>query len=100
MDEIPFGFLIGYGMAGIAALAMIERFLPVLLDSPGYSPRVAGNTIEVRVPFADLAVLRGARFDGFTAELRLGSPGAVPLLCVAPPVDSASGNLSLPGLVR
>jgi len=74
--------------------------LPVLIDSPGYSPRVAGNTIDVRVPFADLAVLRGARFDGFTAELRLGSPGTVPLLCVAPPVDSASGNLSLPGLIR
>jgi len=74
--------------------------LPVLIDSPGYSPRVAGNTIEVRVPFADLAVLRGARFDGFTAELRLAAPGTVPLLCVAPPIDSASGNLSLPGVIR
>lgn len=30
MEEIPFGNLIGYGMAGIAALALLERFLPVL----------------------------------------------------------------------
>src|SRR5437899_726998 len=62
--------------------------------------RVAGNTIDVRVPFADLAVLRGARFDGFTAELRLAAQGTVPLLCVASPIDSASGTLSLPGLIR
>jgi alkaline phosphatase len=30
VDEIPFGFLIGHGLAGIAALALLERFLPVL----------------------------------------------------------------------
>jgi membrane protein DedA with SNARE-associated domain len=30
VDDIPFGFLIGYGIAGIAALALLERFLPVL----------------------------------------------------------------------
>jgi hypothetical protein len=74
--------------------------VPVLIDSPGYSPRIAGNAIEVRVPFADLAALRGASFDAFTAELRLAAPGTVPLLCVTPPIDSASGNLSLPGRIR
>jgi hypothetical protein len=74
--------------------------LPLLMASPGYSPRLAGNTIEVRVPFLDLTALRGATFDAFTAELRLAAPGAVPLLCVAPPIDSASGNLSLPGRIQ
>jgi hypothetical protein len=74
--------------------------LPVLIDSPGYLPRLAGNTIEVRVPFTDLASLRGASFDAFTAELRLAAPGTVPLLCVAPPIMSASGNLSLPGRIQ
>jgi hypothetical protein len=74
--------------------------VPVLIDSPGYSARIAGNAIEVRVPFADLAALRGVAFDGFTAELRLAAPGTVPLLCVTPPIDSASGNLSLPGRIH
>jgi hypothetical protein len=73
---------------------------PVLIDSPGYSPRIAGNAIEVRVPFADLAALRGATFDAFTAELHLRAPGTVPLLCVPQPLDSASGNLSLPGRIQ
>lgn len=73
---------------------------PVLIDSPGYSPRLRGTSLEVRVPFADLGAARGASFDGFTAELRMNAAGAVPLLCVAEILDSASGNLSLPGRIQ
>jgi alkaline phosphatase len=34
VDDIPFGFLFDYGLAGIAALALLERFVPVV---PSYA---------------------------------------------------------------
>ncbi len=69
--------------------------LPILLDSPGYVPHLAGDTIEVAAP----ATIGGAGtpFDGVTADLQVHPDMAAPLLCVVKVHDVASGDLSLPG---
>ncbi len=71
--------------------------LPILLDSPGWSPTFKGGTLDVRVPFDDIAVVKGASFDGVTAGLRVNASVHAPLLCVVDVFKVASGNLSLPG---
>ena len=71
--------------------------VPLLIDSPGYAPRFAGNAVTVRVPFDDVSVLKGAAFDGVTAGLRVNASAHAPLLCVVNVFDVASGDLSLPG---
>lgn len=73
--------------------------LPLLIDSPGWSPRIDGGTVEVRVPFDDIGALGEARFDGATAALRVNASVHAPLLCVADVFKVASGDLSLPGRV-
>jgi hypothetical protein len=74
--------------------------LPILIDSPGYSPVFKGGTLEVRVPFDDVAALGTAGFDGVTAALRVNASVHNPLLCVEKVLKVASGNLSLPGKVQ
>ncbi|MDP3654947.1 MAG: hypothetical protein Q8R67_25075 [Rhodoferax sp.] len=74
--------------------------LPILLDSPGWSPSVQGGTVEVRVPFEDIGVVNAAGFDGVTAALRVNANIHSPLLCVAQVFKLASGDLSLPGKVN
>lgn len=74
--------------------------LPLLIDSPGWSPALMGNTLEVRVPFDDIGVVTGAKFDGVTAALRVNASVHSPLLCVVDVFKVASGNLSLPGKVN
>ena len=71
--------------------------LPILLDSPGWLPRFHGATVEVRVPFDDIATVTAAGFDGVTAGLRVNASMHNPLLCVAQVFKVASGDLSLPG---
>lgn len=71
--------------------------VPLLIDSPGYAPRFAGNNVTVRVPFDDVAKLKGVAFDGVTAGLRVNASAHQPLLCVVNVFDVASGDLSLPG---
>ncbi len=73
--------------------------LPILIDSPGWSPTIGGDTVEVRVPFDDIGVVQGAGFDGVTAGLRVNESMHAPLLCVVDPFEIASGDLSLPGRV-
>lgn len=73
--------------------------LPILIDSPGWSPVITGDSVEVRVPFADIGAVRGASFDGVTAGLRVNESVHSPLLCVVDVFDVASGDLSLPGKV-
>ncbi|CUI08938.1 hypothetical protein [Massilia antarctica] len=73
--------------------------LPLLIDSPGYSPVFKESTLEVRVPFDDVGVLSDAGFDGVTAALRVNASMHSPLLCVANVFKVASGSLSLPGKV-
>jgi hypothetical protein len=71
--------------------------LPILIDSPGWSPRFKGDTLEVRVPFDDIAAVQAARFDGVAAALRVNASVHAPLLCVVDVFKVASGDLSLPG---
>jgi len=72
----------------------------LLLDSPGWSPLISGDTVEVRVPFANTSALDAAGFDGVTAGLRVNASAHAPLLCVTDVFDVASGDLSLPGKVN
>lgn len=74
--------------------------LPILIDSPGWSPSFQGGTLEVRVPFDDIGVVGATSFDGVTAALRVNASVHSPLLCVADVFKVASGDLSLPGRVN
>jgi hypothetical protein len=74
--------------------------LPILIDSPAYSPVFKGDTLEIRVPFDDITVVNSAGFDGVTAALRVNASVHNPLVCVANVFKVASGNLSLPGKVN
>ena len=71
--------------------------LPILIDSPGWSPAFKNETVEVRVPFDDIGVIEASTFDGVTAALRVNASVHSPLLCVADVFKVASGDLSLPG---
>lgn len=70
---------------------------PMLLDSPGWSPTLNAEVVEVRVPFDDIGVVIAGTFDGVTAGLRVNASVHAPLLCVVDVFKVASGDLSLPG---
>lgn len=74
--------------------------LPILIDSPGWSPTLKGRTVEVRVPFDDIGAVEAGAFDGVTAALRVNASVHSPLLCVVNVFKVASGDLSLPGKVN
>jgi hypothetical protein len=74
--------------------------LPLLIDSPGWSPIFKGQTLEVHVPFDDIGAVNTAGFDGVTAALRVNASVHNPLLCVANVFKVGSGDLSLPGKVN
>ncbi len=74
--------------------------LPLLLDSPGWSPTFNDDTVKVRIPFNDIGSVNKMSFDGVTAGLRVNQSVHAPLLCVVDVNDVASGNLSLPGKVN
>lgn len=73
--------------------------LPLLIDSPGWSPVIDAQSVQVRVPFDDIGAVQAARFDGVTAALRINASVHAPLLCVVDVFKVASGDLSLPGHV-
>ncbi len=74
--------------------------LPILIDSPGYEPRLKDDAVTIRVPLKDLAFQTDFRFDGVTAGLRVNESVHNPLLCVVDVHDVASVDLSLPGAVE
>ncbi|PCJ30056.1 MAG: hypothetical protein COA90_10555 [Gammaproteobacteria bacterium] len=74
--------------------------LPILLDSPGWSPTFDMKAVEVRVPFDNIGAVNSSTFDGVTAGLRINQSVHAPLLCVVDVMDIASGDLSLPGKVN
>nr|WP_315260710.1 hypothetical protein [uncultured Duganella sp.] len=74
--------------------------LPLLIDSPGYTPVFKGGTVEVKVPFDDIGVVTAAGFDGVTSALRVNASVHSPLLCVVDVFKVASGKLTLPGKVN
>jgi hypothetical protein len=71
--------------------------LPILIDSPGYTPSLKGNFVSVRVPMPKMAARSVVNFDAVTAGLRVSDSVHTPLLCVKDVFDVASGDLSLPG---
>lgn len=73
--------------------------LPILIDSPGWTPQFQRDMVEVRVPFDDINAVKNAQFDGVTAALRVNASVHSPLLCVANVFKVASGDLSLPGQI-
>lgn len=74
--------------------------LPIFIDSPGYTPLFDGPEVTVNVPFADPSILDGVTYDGVTSALRVNANIHAPLLCVTDVFDVASGDLSLPGVVK
>jgi hypothetical protein len=74
--------------------------LPLLIDSPGYTPLMDGGEVKVRVPFRNAPELKGVAFDGVTSGLRVNESVHEPLLCVENVFDVASDDLSLPGKVE
>lgn len=73
--------------------------LPILIDSPGYTPVFSKESLEVKVPFEDIGAVSAASFDGVTSALRVNASVHSPLLCVVDVFKVASGDLSLPGKV-
>ncbi|GEQ98520.1 hypothetical protein JCM17844_21570 [Iodidimonas gelatinilytica] len=74
--------------------------LPLHIDSPGWSPVITGDTVEVRVPFENIGAVENTSFDGVTSGLRVNESVHAPLLCVVNVFDVASGDLSLSGKVN
>lgn len=74
--------------------------LPILIDSPGYTPQFSGAEIKVTAPFSDAETAASVKYDGVTAGMRVNENIHAPLLCVTNVFDIASGNLSLPGVIK
>lgn len=72
--------------------------LPILLDSPGWTPVFDGP--EVKISVAMQADVSGMSYDGVTAALRVNENVHAPLFCVTDVFDIASGDLSLPGKIK
>lgn len=72
--------------------------LPILLDSPGFTPVFNGPEVAINAAVAGGA--EGASYDGVTAALRVNADVHAPLFCVTDVFDVASGDLSLPGRVE
>ncbi|MFQ3245206.1 MAG: hypothetical protein ACI9SP_001853 [Arenicella sp.] len=72
--------------------------LPILLDSPGFTPIFDGA--EVTLNAAVKGGAKGVSYDGVTAALRVNKNIHSPLFCVIDIFDIASGDLSLPGNVN
>lgn len=73
--------------------------LPLMLDSPGYSPLIRGADIAVNSAVGGPNQAAGAGFDAVTARLRVHKETKAPLLCVVEAMDVASGKLDLSGRI-
>ena len=72
--------------------------LPILIDSPGFTPVFDGPEITINAAVA--SEVDGISYDGVTSALRVNESIHAPLLCVTDVFDIASGDLSLPGTVE
>ncbi|REJ80291.1 MAG: hypothetical protein DWQ36_12660 [Acidobacteria bacterium] len=70
--------------------------MPMLLDSPGYSVVLRGDTLKVLVPAARLYGEPDFRYDAVTAYMEVGPGADRPLLGVYQVYEVLSGDLSLP----
>ncbi|MFC3712573.1 hypothetical protein ACFOMD_08330 [Sphingoaurantiacus capsulatus] len=74
--------------------------VPLLIDSPTYPTTLETDIVEVRVPASVIGATAGIRFDGVTSALKVNANLHAPLLCIADVFDVASGDLSLPGIIK
>ena len=74
--------------------------LPLLIDSPGFKPSLQSSVVEVRIPRSAADFPTSFHYDGVTSALKVNANLHQPLLCVTAVHDIASGDLSLPGIVR
>ncbi len=74
--------------------------LPILLDSPGFTPVFDGPEVAINVAFPQDVDVSGISYDGVTAALRVDENIHAPLFCVTDVFDIASGDLSLPGRIE
>ncbi|MFK8048603.1 MAG: hypothetical protein AB8B81_09235 [Halioglobus sp.] len=74
--------------------------LPILLDSPGFTPLFDGPEVKVNVSFNQGVSAKDVSYDGVTAALRVNANIHAPLFCVTDVFDIASGDLSLPGKIK
>lgn len=72
--------------------------LPLLIDNPGFAPLFDGPEVAIHAAVEGGAA--GASYDGVTATLRINQNVHAPLFCVTDVFDVASGDLSLPGIIR
>lgn len=71
--------------------------LPILLDSPGFTPLFEDAEVKINVAFPQGVDISEMSYDGVTAALRVNANIHSPLFCVTDVFDVASGDLSLPG---
>jgi len=82
---------------GVDVLPDTAPGLPLALDSPGMTPLMAGNRVNITMPLANAGF---AEFDAVTAELQVNEQGEAPLLCVIGVRKVLSGDLSFPGKIH
>lgn len=73
--------------------------LPIMIDSPGYTPVFSKRTVRIDIADAAPHGLVGHHFDAVTASLTVGRRAQDPVLCVTRVRDVLSGDLSLPGQI-
>ncbi len=73
--------------------------MPILLDSPEWNPTFNAETVEVRILFDEIGIVKNATFDGVTAGLRVNQSAHTPLLSIVDVMNIVSGDLSLTGKV-
>lgn len=93
LDPSAVGFEAGTGILALAATSH-----PDFDDTPLFD----GPEIAINVTFAnaDVSTAIGTSYDGVTSALRVNADLHAPLLCVENVFDVASGDLSLPGVIK
>ncbi len=74
--------------------------MPMLLDSPGYSVVLRGQSLKVLVPALRVNGQRSFGFDAVAAYMEVGPGEERPMLGVYKVYDVLSGDLSLPFKVK
>jgi hypothetical protein len=74
--------------------------MPMLMDSPGFSVLLRGDTLKVLVPAQRASHRQDFRYDAVTAYMEVRTSGDVPMLGVYRVYSVLSGDLSLPYEVK
>lgn len=70
--------------------------MPMLMDSPGFSVLLQGDTLKVLVPAQRISHRRGFHYDAVASYMEVRTSGDVPMLGVYRVYSVLSGDLSLP----